>query len=156
MGIDDAPAVDEVARSCGLGVEAAAELRKPWARGWLARIEADVVGFVLAWAVADELHIMDVVTRPDSRRRGVGGALIDALVAYAQAQRLRLVLLEVRRSNRPAIQLYRSRGFHAIGVRRGYYQEDSEDAVEMILALDPETGHIQPGRDEVRLPEMRD
>ena len=49
------------------------------------------------------------------------------------------VLLEVRRSNAPAIALYRALGFFAMGVRARYYPDD-EDAVEMVLALDLETG----------------
>jgi ribosomal-protein-alanine N-acetyltransferase len=57
----------------------------------------------------------------------------------------------VRRSNRPALRLYRGLGFTAMGVRPGYYGDNGEDAVEMVLALDPTTGSIQPGRDEIRL-----
>jgi len=74
------------------------------------------------------------------------------LVAHAVEHRSRLVLLEVRRTNRPAIRLYRSLGFSAIGVRRRYYS-DGEDAIEMMLVLDPATGTVQQGRDEVELAE---
>lgn len=158
LSASETPVVDEIARLGRVKLDSTEELRKPWARFWVARTEPNAapVGFLLAWAVADELHVIDVVTHPEMRRRGVATALLGALVAHAQHTRARLILLEVRRSNRAALQLYRSHGFSAIGIRRGYYAKGSEDAIEMVLALDPETGHIRPGRDEVRLPETRD
>jgi ribosomal-protein-alanine N-acetyltransferase len=60
------------------------------------------------------------------------------------------VLLEVRRSNAAAIALYRRVGFFAMGVRSRYYPDD-EDAVEMVLMIDPETGAVVAHDDEVRL-----
>lgn len=129
------------------------ELSRPWARLWAARFTegAEPVGFLVAWHVADELHVLNVATVPAMRRRGVGRALMDEAIGYAAAQRARIVLLEVRRSNRPAIKLYRALGFTALGVRPGYYADNDEDAIEMILGLDPETGRTLPGRDEIRI-----
>lgn len=133
-----------------------AELERPWARIWVAREGqlgsgvSHTVGYLVAWHVADELHVMNVATRSDRRRRGIGRALVDAAVAYARARRVRHALLEVRRSNRPAISLYRSVGFFAMGVRTRYYADD-EDAVEMVLLFDPTTGDIVAHADEIRL-----
>jgi ribosomal-protein-alanine N-acetyltransferase len=62
-------------------------------------------------------------------------------------------LLEVRRSNRVAIRLYRGHGFRPIGVRRRYYADNAEDAIEMMLALDPDTGGIVSLVDEIQLAE---
>src|SRR5579884_3953227 len=113
-----------------------AELQRPWARTWLARDEDGVVAYVIAWHVADELHVLNVATRADRRRRGIARALMNEAGAYARGKRLAHVLLEVRRSNRPASALYRSLGFSMIGVRPRYYPDD-EDALEMVLPLDP-------------------
>jgi ribosomal-protein-alanine N-acetyltransferase len=127
------------------------ELARSWSRSWVAR-EPDgaVVGFVLAWHVTDELHLLNVATRPDRRRRGVARALLVELLCYARAARVAHVLLEVRRSNAIAMTLYRSLGFFAMGLRARYYPDD-EDAVEMVLMLDPATGDVLPHADEVRL-----
>jgi ribosomal-protein-alanine N-acetyltransferase len=76
--------------------------------------------------------------------------LLYALIQHASAERVRLVLLEVRRSNRAAIHLYRGQGFTAMGVRRRYYADNAEDAIEMMLALDPATGQVLRGRDEIQ------
>jgi ribosomal-protein-alanine N-acetyltransferase len=131
------------------------ELARPWSRLWVARAGrvddvGEVVGFLVAWHVADELHVLNVATRADWRRRGVGRALMDAAVGYAKGQRAKHVLLEVRRSNRPALALYRAVGFFAMGVRARYYPDD-EDAVEMVLVLDPDTGDVVAHADEVHL-----
>jgi [ribosomal protein S18]-alanine N-acetyltransferase len=127
-----------------------AEVQRPWARLWVAREERGVAAFLVAWHVADELHVLNVATSEDRRRRGFARALLDHVVAYARERHVKHVLLEVRRSNMAAIALYRALGFFAMGVRARYYQDD-EDAVEMVLAFDVETGAIVPHPDEVRL-----
>jgi [ribosomal protein S18]-alanine N-acetyltransferase len=127
------------------------ELARPWSRMWVAREDsAGVVAFIVSWHVADELHVLNVATRGDRRRRGIGRALMHEVLTYARAHRIKHVLLEVRRSNRAAIALYRSVGFFAMGVRARYYPDD-EDAVEMVLLLDADTGDVVPHDDEVRL-----
>lgn len=131
--------------------QVAEELERAWTRAWVAREGArEVVGYVVTWHVADELHVMNVATRTDRRRRGIGRALMAAAVDYARENAVRHVLLEVRRSNVPAIALYRAFGFFAMGVRARYYPDD-EDAVEMVLLLDPVTGQVVPHADEVRI-----
>jgi ribosomal-protein-alanine N-acetyltransferase len=116
----------------------------------VAREEGGVVGYCLSWHVADELHILQVATTALRRRKGIGRALVDESLAYSVAEHVRLVLLEVRRSNAAAIALYRRVGFVASHVRRGYYT-DGEDAVEMVIELDPATGARVSRVDEAEL-----
>ncbi|MBK7396289.1 MAG: GNAT family N-acetyltransferase [Myxococcales bacterium] len=130
------------------------ELTRSWARLWVVREEqaelhASVRAFLCAWLVADELHILNVATDTTHRRRGHAGRLLTHALRFAAEQGVRMLLLEVRRSNAPAIGLYRAFGFTAMGIRARYYG-DGEDAVEMVLRLD-ELGQPLPGRDEVRL-----
>jgi ribosomal-protein-alanine N-acetyltransferase len=138
MRDDDVPAVAALEPSARLGEEALrAELGRPFAHLWVAR-EAEggaVVGYALVWLVVDELHLLNVATRADRRRLGIGRGLVAALVAFARQSGARHVLLEVRRSNAPAIALYRGAGFEEVGVRARYYPDD-EDALEMRLGLD--------------------
>ena len=126
------------------------EMSRPWTRAWAAHGDAGVVGYLLSWHVADELHILQVATETRERRRGVGRALVERALAFAVAEKVRLVLLEVRRSNVAAIALYRGLGFSAVNVRRGYYA-NGEDAVEMLVELDPGGARV-PRVDEVKLP----
>jgi len=97
-----------------------------------ARAEGEtVLGFVVTWLVHDELHVLNVAVAPEARRRGVAGALLDEAEAQAGARGARVAMLEVRRSNAPAIGLYRARGYRDVAVRPRYYAEDGEDALVM-------------------------
>lgn len=84
-------------------------------------------GFALGRSAADELEILLVAVAPTARRRGVGRALVEALLARANA---RSAHLEVRASNAAAIALYERTGFVAAGRRPRYY-EGGEDAITM-------------------------
>jgi ribosomal-protein-alanine N-acetyltransferase len=129
-----------------LHVDLEAELSREIALPWLVRQSADgpPLGFLLAWSVADELHLLELATHPAQRRRGLARTLLTALMGYAREKQKRLVLLEVRRSNLAAITLYESCGFETTGVRRGYYSDTAEDALEMRITLNPETGEVVP------------
>jgi len=153
MSPRDRERVAELARRADQAIDLDTEMARAWSRLSVARETAgdEAVGVLLVWAVADELHVINVATHPDFRRRGVARALLGAELARAARDRVRLVLLEVRRSNRAAIQLYRTLGFSTLAVRRGYYADNSEDAIEMMLAIDPTTGRFLPGSDEVEL-----
>jgi ribosomal-protein-alanine N-acetyltransferase len=153
--LGDRARVTEIAHLGGQDVDVDAEAARGFSRIWVARsrLGGDALGFLLAWSVADELHVINIATHPDFRRQGVGTALMHYALEQALRDQARLVLLEVRRSNRAAIELYRAHGFSAMGVRRAYYSDNDEDAIEMMLAIDPGTGKILPGQDEIPLAE---
>jgi [ribosomal protein S18]-alanine N-acetyltransferase len=129
-----------------LHVDLEAELSREIALPWVIReTEAGPPrAFLLAWSVADELHLLELASHPEHRRRGFARHLLCALLAYAREQHKRLILLEVRHSNLGAVALYESLGFETTGVRRGYYSDTGEDALEMRITLNPETGQIVP------------
>lgn len=150
----DRDAIAEIARLSGAHLDVAAELDREWSHLWVIRNEPGdrrVDAFLLAWHVADELHVIDLATRPECRRRGFARALIAHLLAYASESRARLVLLEVRRSNHAAVSLYRHAGFAAISLRPQYYSGPVEDAIQMQLALDPHTGEPARQPDEIAI-----
>ena len=89
-----------------------------------------VVGFIMAWLVADELHINNLAVAPEARRRGVAAALLEHTLQEARQRGAGWCQLEVRASNTPARDLYGRYGFMPLGKRKGYYQ-DGEDAVVM-------------------------
>jgi ribosomal-protein-alanine N-acetyltransferase len=116
------------------------EVSRPWTRLWVAFESERPASFLIGWHVADELHILNVATAPAARRRGLAAALLERVFAYAAKHRLRILLLEVRASNEAAIALYKKHGFTIFGVRKRYYADNDEDAIEMAVALDPATG----------------
>jgi ribosomal-protein-alanine N-acetyltransferase len=92
-----------------------------------------LLGLVIFWIVHDEVHVLNVATAPEHRRRGVARAVMDEVLARGKARRCTLATLEVRRSNEPALQLYRSLGFRPVGIRPNYYVDEGEDAIVMVL-----------------------
>lgn len=134
----------------GSGFSVREEHARPWGRVWLAEGLEGALGFLVAWHVADELHVLQVATTPALRRRGIGRALLREALDYAATRAIAVVVLEVRRSNHPALRLYRGAGFAITGLRRGYYDDTGEDAVEMLLRLDPRTGLVLAEPDDPR------
>jgi ribosomal-protein-alanine N-acetyltransferase len=141
---EDIEPVRAILELSGLSVDLDAELARAIALPWVLRApgQSTPMAFLLAWSVVDELHLLDMATHPQHRRQGHSRTLLSALVALAQSERKRLILLEVRTSNTAAIALYQSAGFETTGVRRGYYSDTGEDALEMRITLDPNTGAI--------------
>jgi ribosomal-protein-alanine N-acetyltransferase len=90
---------------------------------------AVVAGYMVAWFVAGEGEIANVAVHPEWRRRGVGAALLDDVLAAARAADVHAMYLEVRASNTAAQALYSSRGFLPVGRRRRYYVDPVEDAL---------------------------
>ena len=114
--------------------------REGWCRVAEDEDAEEVVGYLVSWFVVDEVHLGNLAVAPWARRRGVGGRLLDALLAEARRRRARLVTLEVRRSNVGAQALYRREGFTTVMVRKGYYQKNREDALVMVKMLDAASG----------------
>ena len=81
--------------------------------------------------VADEAEIITVAVSPAHRRQGIARALMEHMLYLAEDARAS-VYLEVRASNTPARELYRSLGFAETGVRKNYYTSPREDAVLMM------------------------
>ena len=141
---EDFDAVTRILKTSGLAVDLEAELARDFALPWVVRSSGSLepVAFSLAWSVADELQLLDMASHPDHRRKGHARALLSELLGYAQREHKRLLLLEVRQSNEPAIRLYQSVGFETTDLRRGYYSDTGEDGLSMRITFDPNTGQI--------------
>lgn len=106
----------------------------------VAEVDGHVVGYVGVWGIVDEGHITNVAVSPDYRRKNIGSLLIyHMLKATTQAGLVRHTL-EVRAGNAPAQALYRKYGFEEAGIRKGYYQDNGEDAIIMWRDSEKKTG----------------
>jgi [ribosomal protein S18]-alanine N-acetyltransferase len=101
--------------------------------GYLAWQAESPVGFILARDLAGEVEILSVGVLPPWRRRGVGRALMDAVVVKAERNGLGSIVLEVATENTAARQLYAAFGFVQVGRRPGYYRQASGWADGLIL-----------------------
>ena len=108
----------------------AAHLSSPTAGGLLVTDPAGKpLGAVLYGAIVPEWEIYRVCVTPSARGQGIGRALLVTLHGRLVEAGYDTGMLEVRRSNTPAIRLYESCGYVQTGVRRDYYRHPTEDAL---------------------------
>lgn len=87
-----------------------------------------VVGFAGMWNAFDEAHVTTIAVDEPYRGRGLGEALLVAVIDEAVRRGATWMTLEVRVSNEQAQALYRKWGFSVQGVRKRYYSDNNEDA----------------------------
>ena len=97
----------------------------------VAEAAGKVVGYLMAWKIVDQLHVMNIATDPDFRRQGVGTALLGAAAGQAVEMGMVEITLEVRQSNQGARAFYLRHGFIETGLRQRYYVDNGEDAIIM-------------------------
>ena len=90
-----------------------------------------IVGFSGIWLMVDEAHITNIAVAQEYRRNGIGELLLIATIDLARELKAATMTLEVRASNTIAQNLYSKYGFKNMGVRRGYYLDNREDAIIM-------------------------
>lgn len=115
-----------------IGADEAVSLRRS---GFVAEAEGRFLGFSIGKLVAGVCELESIAVRPEVREKGIGRALFEAMVNWAQDNGATRIELEVRASNAAAIKLYEQAGLRREGLRRGYYQSPDEDAVLMGRAL---------------------
>jgi len=99
--------------------------------------DAELVGYAGLAMFGDEASVQTIGVRASHQRRGVGTALLQALLAEADRRAASAVLLEVATDNEPAQRLYQRHGFVPLRIRRRYYQASGKDAIEMRLVDRP-------------------
>ncbi|KZZ21640.1 hypothetical protein A3752_00975 [Oleiphilus sp. HI0081] len=96
-----------------------------------------LIGYAFVSYVLDEAHLLNICIDPAYARKGFGRKLLQYTVSKAIQKQANVFFLEVRESNRQAIDLYFSEGFNEVGVRPNYYPaaQGKENAVLMTLEL---------------------
>ena len=95
---------------------------------WVAEWGDELAAYAILWKVLDEGELANIAVRSDLRGRGIGSGLLSRMLEVAEDSGIRSLYLEVRESNGLAREMYARRGFHEIGVRKGYYEGPREDA----------------------------
>jgi ribosomal-protein-alanine N-acetyltransferase len=116
----------------------------PWSEGifkdclkagyssWIVtNLRQELVGYAVMSMAVGEAHVLNLCVDPRLHRQGLGRYLLQYLVTLARAAHSTIVLLEVRKSNKPAIRLYEQQGFTRLGLRKAYYPavDGREDAI---------------------------
>lgn len=114
------------------------ELNNMLATYLVAKIDDKVVGYLGVWFVMDECHITNIAVHSDYRRNKIASNLIKKMLELCKEHETAYILLEVRKSNVGAINLYKSFGFKDDAIRKNYYKNPDnthEDAIMMSLEL---------------------
>jgi ribosomal-protein-alanine N-acetyltransferase len=91
----------------------------------------NLAGYAGSWHILEEAHITTIAITPESRRKHYAQALLKRIIDDCYLEKIKYITLEVRVSNEPAINLYSKYGFSSFGTRKGYYQDNNEDALIM-------------------------
>lgn len=83
------------------------------------------------WQILEEAHITNIAVSSVYKRKHIGELLLKTLIDECYKNMVKFITLEVRVGNKPAISLYEKYGFKSLGVRKGYYQDNNEDALIM-------------------------
>ena len=113
----------------------ASEIEHPGGAYFAACHGKTLVGYAGMMQILDEGHIHNVAVTPAYRKKGIGRALIQAMIKHARENEINCLLLEVRAGNEAAISLYQGLGFKNLATRPNYYRNPCEDARVMILEL---------------------
>lgn len=85
----------------------------------------------------DESHLLNITVNPELQRQGLAKQMMHRLFLISRINHAKQMILEVRASNEPAINLYQKLGFKTIGTRKNYYQYNGikEHAIVMSCGL---------------------
>ena len=90
-----------------------------------------IAGYVSVWYQGDEAHITEIAVRETMRGNGIGELLLIGSLRAAREYGSHVMTLEARVSNFIAQRLYEKYSFKSVGIRKGYYSDNREDAVIM-------------------------
>ena len=108
------------------------EMQNNLAKYYVAKtIEGEIIGYAGTWHIIDEAHITTIAVKKSHLRQHIGESLIVKIIEDCYLNKIKYLTLEVRVSNVPAINLYTKYGFNSLGTRKGYYQDNNEDALIM-------------------------
>ena len=114
-----------------------AELEKPYSHILLLSdddTDQVIAGYIVYWLMLEECEILNLAVDLPFRGLGYAEKLVRAVVSASIKMSLKRVILDVRKSNLPALHLYQKVGFRISHIRKGFYS-NGEDAYQMMIDL---------------------
>ena len=105
---------------------------------FIALSDEELAGYICTMQVLDECTITNICVKQELRRHGIARYLMDNTIQTMDERGVRYYYLEVRISNRAAVNLYNHLGFRQVGLRKEYYHNPVEDA--MVMAMERNNG----------------
>lgn len=113
------------------------EMDKPYSHVWVLtddETDSEIFGYVVFWEMGDSFEILNIAVALPSRGLGYAKKMLQQVVREALKKEGKRLILDVRKSNLPAIALYQKAGFTITQLRKGFYT-NGEDAYSMTLEL---------------------
>ena len=116
------------------------EWEKPYSTTWVLtddETDSKIFAYVTFWALDDSVEILNIAVDLPQRGLGFAKLLLQHVIRDGVRRSAKRLILDVRKSNLPAVGLYQRAGFGITQYRKGFYS-NGEDAYHMTLALDGE------------------
>lgn len=104
-------------------------------RSLVCKLENIIIGFVIYSNFEKESHLLSIAVDKDLQRKGVGSLLLKSMIGQSKVLGAKKILLEVRMSNKNAIDFYKKFKFVEDAVRVGYYTGSNPDDA-LLMSLD--------------------
>lgn len=101
-----------------------------------------VIAYAIIDIVLDEVSLLHIAVLSDFRNKGAASALLKHIIENVKKTDASFITLEVRKTNVPAISLYKKYGFEEKGIRKSYYKNPIEDGLIMTLNFEEENEDI--------------
>jgi len=90
-----------------------------------------LIGYIIFQIMPSETHILNLTVKEKYRRNGLASEFMELVINESKNRNSNTIILETRKNNNPAINLYKKYNFNKIGIRKNYYQagEKREDAL---------------------------
>ncbi|MFW6041142.1 MAG: ribosomal protein S18-alanine N-acetyltransferase [Thermoplasmatota archaeon] len=98
---------------------------------YVADLHNTVVGYITGILSEKDARVLMLAVHPFYRRRGIGSELMDSFTNTCLSKGVRRITLEVRPSNKVAIEFYKKRGFHPIDIIKDFYT-NGEEGIKMM------------------------
>ncbi len=118
--------------------------------GMVAEVDDKVVGFMIYELHKNRLHLLNFCVDPESRRCGIGSAMMEKLAGKLSIERRNRIMLEVRETNLEAQLFFKTFGFKAISVLRDFYEDTVEDAYLMQYRYRPSAEELEMDEESSR------
>lgn len=107
----------------------------PFSRLFVFELDGSIIAYYGIWITFEECQITTIAVADEYKAKGYGNVMMEHLLHQAKEELCERISLEVRVSNERAQNLYRKYGFENISLRRGYYEDNHEDAYVMMKGI---------------------
>jgi len=114
------------------------ETSKPYSHLWVLtddETDSEIMGYVVFWDMKESFEILNLGVAPSHQRQGLALKIVRSVVNQALRAGAQRLILDVRKSNAPALLLYQKLGFSITQIRKGFYS-NGEDGYFMTLPLE--------------------